>query len=187
VATLTPDEQTVLARLEATVKAGVTASNAVLEAGKALAEIRRRQLHRDSAASWEDYVEKRFGLSKRRADQMVAYAGVQTTLDEMGTRVPTLSEKASRPLVGLSPEAVVEVVEEAATAPGGVTAGSIRKAAAKRRKPKAVRVPRPVRLRVPGAVVEVAFNAKGSASGFSLTAALEAALSAARRQLEEAA
>jgi hypothetical protein len=33
----------------------------------------------------------------------------------------------------------------------------------------------------------VAFNAKGSASGFSLTAALEAALSAARRQLEEAA
>lgn len=186
-ATLTPDEQTVLARLEAKVKAGVTASNAVLEAGKALAEIRRRQLHRDSAASWEDYVEKRFGLSKRRADQMVAYAGLQTTLDEMGTRVPTLSEKASRPLVGLSPAAVVEVVEEAATAPGGVTAGSIRKAAATRRGSKAVRVPRPVRLRVPGAVVEVAFNAKGAASGFSLTAALEAALSAAKRQLEEAA
>jgi hypothetical protein len=36
-------------------------------------------------------------------------------------------------------------------------------------------------------VVEVAFNAKGAATGFNVQAALEAALEAARRQAAEAA
>ncbi len=184
--TLTADERIALARLEAAVEAGVQATMTVLEAGKALLEIRSRQLFRDSAATWEEYVLNRFKITKRRADQLVAFAGVKASLDEMGTRVPEMSEKAARPLVGLSPETVNEIVQEAAGSPEGVTAGSIRKAASKRRKASKVRVPRPVRFRVPGAVIEVAFNAKAAAGGFDVEAALVAALDAARRQADAA-
>ena len=186
-ATLTADERAVLTRLEATVEAGVKAALTVLEAGKALAEIRTRQLFRDSADSWETYVDRRFRITKRRADQMIAFAGVKAALEELGTRVPTLSEKAARPLVGLAQETVAQVVAEAAASPQGVTAGTIRKAAAKRRKVKAVKVPRPVRLKVAGGVVEVALNAKGVKAGITIEAALTAALEAVRRQATEAA
>lgn len=175
--TLTADEKAMLVRLEATVEAGVQASLTVLEAGKALSEIRSRQLFRDSAGSWEAYVSTRFSITKRRADQMCAFAGVQTVLQEMGTVVPTLSEGASRPLVGLPPEAITEIVTEAAGSPEGVTAGSIRKAAAKRKKAK-VRPAKPRRFKVPGAVVVVTFNRKGTGSVLD-------ALAAATRQAED--
>lgn len=184
--TLSVDEQAALARLEAAVEAGVSATLTVLEAGKALGEIRTRQLYRDSAGTWDDYVQSRFKITRRRADQLVAFAGLKTVLDETGTRVPEMSEKASRPLVGLSPDTVAEIVAEAASSPEGVTTGSIRKAAAKRKKAKAVKVPRPIRLKVPGAVVEIAFNGKAAATGFNVEAALVAAIEACRRKAEAA-
>lgn len=183
--TLTEAERIALTRLEATVEAGVTASLAVMEAGKALGEIRERQLYRD-AGTWEKYVETRFRISRRRADQMIAFAGVKAALDETGTRVPEMSEKAARPLVGLSAGTITEIVTEAAASPEGVTAGSIRKAASRRKAKAKVRVPRPIRLKVPGAIVEIAFNAKGAASGFDVHAALQAAIEAARRKAEAA-
>lgn len=185
--TLTEAERIMLSKLEAAVDAGVQASMAVLEAGKALATIRDRQLFRDSAATWEAYVEARFRMTRRRADQMIAFAGVKAALEETGTRVPVLSEKAARPLVGLSPDTITEVVAEAASSPEGVTAGSIRKAASKRKSKAKLRVPRPIRLKVPGAVVEIAFNAKAAATGFSIEAALQAAIEAAQRKASEAA
>lgn len=190
--TLTPDEQAALARLEKVVEAGVSATLAVLEAGKALAEIRRRQLYRDTNPSWDSYVQERFKVTKRRADQMVAFAGVQEALDdvrrEMGTAVPTLSERASRPLVGLSPETIQEVVAEAAASPEGVTAGSVRKAASKRRKPKATKVPKARRFKVPGAVVTITFNRKGNGSTLdALQAAFRQAEADLERQATEAA
>ena len=64
--TLTEAERMMLSRLEATVEAGVTATLAVIDAGKALAQIRDRQLFRDVAATWEDYVETRFRMTRRR-------------------------------------------------------------------------------------------------------------------------
>jgi hypothetical protein len=184
--TLTADEQAALTRLEAAVEAGVTASNTVLAAGKALHEIRTRQLFRDTAATWEEYVTTRFKITRRRCDQMVSYAGLRMTLEETGTQVPELSEKAARPLVGLSADTITEIVTEAAGSPEGVTAGTIRKAASRRRKAKALKVPRPVRLKVPGAVVEIAFNAKAAAGGFNVEAALLAAVEAFRRKAEAA-
>lgn len=176
-ATLTADERTALARLEKAVEAGVNVTMTVHEAGKALAEIRQRQLYRDSAASWDEYVQERFRITKRRADQMVAFAGVHDVLQEMGTQVPKLSEKAARPLVGLSPDAMAEAVAEAASSPEGVTAGSIRKAAGRRRKAKASKVPRPRRFKVPGAIVTITFNRKTNGSTLD-------ALAAAQRQAE---
>lgn len=179
-ATLTDNEKAMLTRLEATVEVGVKASLAVLEAGKALGEIRSRQLHRDSAASWDEYVQARFKITKRRADQMIAFAGVSEAIKEvskeMGTTVPIFGERAVRPLVGLATETVAEVIAEAAGTPAGITPATIRKAAA-RRKPKAAKVPRPRRFKVPGATVVVTWNRKGSGN------VLEA-LAAAMRQLQ---
>lgn len=184
-ATLTADEKAALARLERTVEAGVSATLVVLDAGKALAEIRSRQLYRDSASSWDSYVEERFRISKRRADQMIAFAGVKAALEEMGTAVPNFSERAARPLVGLSPETINEVVAEAAATPDGVTPASIRKAAGRR---KASRAARPRRFKVPGAVVVVTFNKRGSGQAVeALTAALRQAQADLDLQAGEAA
>lgn len=179
--TLTADERAVLTRLEATVEAGVKATLTVLEAGKALAEIRTRQLYRDTNPDWGSYVDSRFRITKRRADQMIAFAGVQAAVEDashkMGTPVPKISELTSRSLVGLAPETVAEVVAEAAADPAGVTPATIRKAAARRKKAKAVKAPRPRRFKVPGAIVTVVFNRKGTGSAID-------ALAAATRQAE---
>lgn len=188
--TLTSDELAALNRLEAAVEAGVSVTTTVIEAGKALHEIRSRQLFRDSADSWEKYVTERFRITRRRADQIVAFASVKSALDQVsektGTAVPELSERASRPLVGLAQETITEIVAEAAGSAEGVTAKSIRKAASKRRKTKAVKVPRPVRLKVPGGIVVIEINAKGVKAGITVEAALQAAVEAARRQAEAA-
>jgi len=177
--TLSESERLTLAKLEATVEAGVTATMTVIEAGKALQTIRNRQLYRDTAATWDDYVQARFKITRRRADQLVSFAGVQDTLEEIqhetGTAVPVLSERAARPLVGMDADTIREVVAEAASTSEGVTAGSIRKAAS-RRKPKA-KVQRPRRFRVPGAIVTVVFNRKSNGSTLD-------ALAAATRQAE---
>lgn len=185
--TLTHDERIALHRLEATVEAGVQASLTVLEAGKALAEIRDRQLYRDTATAWEKYVTERFQITRRRADQMIAFAGVKAVLEEMGTRVPvSVGEGTLRPLVGLDPGSMAEAITEAAASPEGVTAASVRKAAAKRKKTKA-KVAKPRRFKVPGATVQIVFNRKGTGSAIdALVAALRQAESDLERQAEAA-
>jgi len=180
--TLSADEKAALAKLEFAVEAGVNATLAVIEAGKALSEIRDRQLFRDSGRTWDDYVQERFRITARRANQLIAFAGVKAALDETGTRVPELSEKAARPLVGMDADTAAAVVAEAAAAPGGISPASIRKAASKRKKALKVKVPKEWRDKVPGAIVRVALNAKGVKAGVTIEAALEAALAAWRRQ-----
>lgn len=183
---LTADEQISLDRLEATVLVGIGSVVTMIEAGKALAEIRRRQLYRVSAGSWEEYVDQRFQITKRRCDQMIVFAGVTEALDQMGTTVPILTERAVRPLVGMPADALKAVLAEAAE-DGGITPATIRKAAA-RRKPKAAKAPRPRRFKVPGGIVSVTFNRKGSGSAIdALTAALRQAEDDAERQASEAA
>lgn len=178
---LTADERAALNRLEATVTAGINSVMAMIEAGKALAEIRDRQLYRASAASWETYVSERFRITKRRADQVIAFAGVHDALEEMGTAVPKISERAVRPLVGLDQEQLKAVVAEAAEG-GEITPASIRKAASRRKgKAKAAKAPRPRRFKVPGAVVQINFNTK---SNGSVLEALAAAMTQAEALIE---
>lgn len=167
---LTENEKAQLHRLEAAVEAGVKASIVMIEAGKALAEIRTRQLYRDSAASWEEYVDRRFRITRRRADQLIAFAGVKAALDEMGTAVPDLSESAARTLVGLPAEDLQVVVAEAAAGPEGITPASIKKAASRRKAAKA-KVRRPQRWRVPGAIVIVQWNRKATGTASDALAA----------------
>lgn len=176
-------------RLNAAVTKVAKAAKAVAEAGKALREIRERQLFRHVASSWESYLALH-DLTRRRADQIVAAAGVleavEAVADKLGTTVPTLSERAIRPLVGLDDDAVADAMAEAAGSPGGITPSSIRKAAGKRKAKKVAKAPKPKRFRVPGAIVVVQLNAKAVAAGISLEDALKAALDVARQNSMQA-
>lgn len=179
-ATLTYEERREFDRLDQAVAMGTKAAKVVIEAGRALGTIRDRQLYRDVANTWENYLD-RHGLTRRRADQMVAAAATLDAVTEAishktGTVVPTLSERAIRPLVGMDSQAAADAVLEAAGTTEGITPATIRKAAAKR-KPKAAKAPRPRRFKVAGAVVVVTFNRKGSGSAIE-------ALAAAIRQAE---
>lgn len=183
-ATLTYEERREFERLDQAVALGTKAAKVVIEAGRALGTIRDRQLYRDVVGTWEAYLE-RHGLTRRRADQMVAAAATLDAVTEAvqsktGTAVPTLSERAIRPLVGMDAEAAAEAVIEAAGTTEGITPATIRKAAAKR-KPKAAKVPRPRRYRVPGATVVIEFNRKGNGSALD---ALQAAVRQAEAELE---
>jgi hypothetical protein len=172
------------ARLNEAVGRAARAAKAVIEGGRALAQIRDRQLFRTVGKTWETYLEAH-GLTRRRADQLIAAAAVFEAVEEVshkvGTTVPSLSERALRPLVGLAQEEAVEAVAEAANSPAGITPASIRKAAGRRKKTKAAKAPRPRRFRVPGAIVVVQLNAKAAAAGVDVEAALLAAVEAVRR------
>ena len=189
-ATLTFEERKEFDRLDQAVAFGTKAAKVMIEAGRALGTIRDRQLFRDVAATWESYLD-RHGLTRRRADQMVAAAGTLDAIAETfsaktGTAVPTLSERAIRPLVGMAFEDAADAVIEAAGTTEGITPATIRKAAA-RRKPKAAKVPRPRRFKVPGATVVIEFNRKGTGSAIdALTAALRQAEDDLERQAEAA-
>lgn len=183
--TLTPAEKAALVELERTVEAALPHVQAMIDCGKALAEIRDRQLYRSSASSFALYVRDRFGLTARRASQLVQFAGLTAVVEEIvGEAAPTLTERAVRPLAGLADEDAREAIREAAA--NGMTPAAIATSAAKRRKSK--RPPRPVRLKVPGGIVVVGINRKGQATGVTVEALLTAALEAVQaRSAEKAA
>jgi hypothetical protein len=184
---LTAQERHDFSRLDADVAMAAKASKVVVKGGQALAEIRDRQLFRDVAKTWEAYVE-RHGLTKRRADQMVAFAhAVEVVETEMGTAVPILTERALRPVAGMDAGEVKEVIREAAAEPAGLTAKTIRKAAAKRKAKGTRALPRPVRVPVPGGTVIIELNRKAAAAGTDVEKALEMALDRIRSGRREAA
>jgi hypothetical protein len=183
---LTYEERREFNRLDEKVSLAAAASKVVMEGGAALATIRDRQLYREVAGTWEEYLQ-RHGLTRRRADQIVQAATVFKAVSvaveaQIGTAVPELSERAMRPLVSLPTDEAAQVVIAAAGEPEGITPATIRKAATRRARMKA-KVSRPWRLKVPGAVVIVTFNRKGSGSAVE---ALAAALKAAREQAGQA-
>jgi hypothetical protein len=183
-ASLTADERALLGRLEAAVEAGLPHVSAMIEAGKALHEIRERQLYRGTASSFAVYLRDRWSLTPRRATQLVQFAGLQAVVEEiLGDAAPQLTERAVRPLSGLTDEDAREAIREAAA--DGMTPAAIAKAAAKKRRSK--RPPRPVRFKVPGATVVIEINRKGAAAGVTVEAALVAALEAIRRDSSKAA
>lgn len=174
---LTPDEEALLGRLEEAVEAGLPHIKAMIEAGKALAEIRDRQLYRRTAATWPLYLRDRFALTGRRANQMIVFAGLVAEVEEIVGGTPELTERAVRPLAGLADDDRREAIVEAAA--DGLTPAAIRKSVAKRKKSK--RPPRPVRLRLPGGIVVVEINRKGASAGVSVEELLAAALESVRR------
>jgi len=183
---LTDTERTILARLESAVDEVLDAIPMMIEAGKALSEIKGKQLYRDQAKTWQSYVDQRFRMTARRADQLIVFAGltaaIEAVSEESGTVVPVLSERAVRPLAGLAVEDAKEAIREAA-ADGGLTPRSIGKAASSRKaKSRKASVPRPVRLRVPGGIVTIEINRAGVAAGATVATLLTAAIEAASRE-----
>ena len=150
---LTAEDKADFARMNEAVGRVAKVAKIMIEGGRALKAVRDRQLYRVVVGTWEEYLALH-GLTRRRADQIVAACGVLETVaervaTEIGTAVPDLTERAIRPLVGLDPDQAVEVVVEAAGDPAGITPATIRQAVA-RRKAKAAKGPRPRRWKVPG-------------------------------------
>ena len=137
-------------KAEAVVLRGLKAADAVKEAGKALNLLKSRDLWRDTHDSWPLYVQERFGITGRRAHQLVEFSAftdaVADAIGTSGTAV-TLSERALRPLA----DAVAE------SGGGEPTPSAIRKAVAKRKKPKArkAKAQKPMTVRVAGAKVTI--------------------------------
>lgn len=147
---------------EAAVERGLKACSAVRDAGRALHTLKQRDLWRDTADSWEAYVQQRFAITPRRALQLVDFArfseAVADTIGTTGTEV-TLTERALRPLAAVPADEVQEAIQEAVAESGGgePTPGAIRRAASKRRKSKG-RKPKPPKcrtIRVGGAKVTI--------------------------------
>lgn len=169
-----------MTKLEEQVTTGV---KAFAIAGRALARIREKQLYRETADTFESYVERRWGMSKQHAGRLIAAADVVANLEPLGSGAMPLSEYQARQLAPLpadvQQEVWTEVVQAAhvdATGKPVVTTDAIKTAAAKRT-PKGKRRkarPRPVRILVPGATVIVMPNRKFSGSPEdALRAALE--------------
>lgn len=185
---MTAGERKEFERLDMLVAEGVRASKAVLDAGRALATIRDKQLYRDTASSWEAYLETH-RLSRRRADQLIAAAGALDAAAEVvqaktGTTVPGfdgITERTARQLVGMDADEAAEAVLEAAGTTEGLTPKTLKAAAARRKKSKAPKVAKPRRFKVPGATVQVVFNKKGTGSAID---ALAAALRQAEAELD---
>lgn len=191
---MTAAETAEFKRLDLVVAEGVRAAKAVLDAGRALASIRDRQLFRDTAGTWEKYLETH-RLTRRRADQLIAAAvALDATAEAVsaktGTTVPNfdqITERTARQLVGMDADDAAEAVIEAAGTTEGLTPRTLKAAAAKRKKTKAAKVARPRRFKVPGATVEITFNRKGTGSAIdALTAALRQAELELERQAEAA-
>ena len=158
---MTSEERALRDKAEAAVVRGLQAVAAVREAGRALHTLKSRDLWRDSHDSWQEYVQGKFGISARRAHQLVEFANftdaVAEAIGTSGTAV-TLSERALRPLADVPAEEVAATIAEAVEASGGgePTPAAIRQAASKRkskgRKPKPTK---PLTIRVGGAKVTI--------------------------------
>lgn len=166
------EERAELAAAVATVKRGL---GAFLEAGEALLRIRDKQLYRNSHTSFEGFAVAEFGLTGRRLGQLIESFEIVRSLKSISPNLPTPQvEAAVRPLAGLPDDLKLEAYQAAVDAAGGESPSprQVKAAAAARRKPASKKAPRPVRFRVPGAIVEVTPN---RAFG-GVVEALEAAL-----------
>lgn len=186
VPTLTYEEQREFKRLDEAVGMGVRAAKVVMQAGAALARIRDGELFRDTHRSWEAYL-KGHGLTRRRADQLVAAAriieGVDEVLSAEGVKVDgldTITESSARQLAGLDKRTAAEAVAEAAATEAGLTPATLKASVSKRKPSKRKGIPRPLNVKVPGGIVTLTLNGKGVKAGTTFEAMLEAALTQLR-------
>lgn len=175
VATLTYSEQVEFDALDQAVGMACKAADVVEKGAAALTRIRDGQLWRDVANSWDDYL-TRHSISARRANQIIHAFKIKTEFSgKTGTVVPELSERSFRPMAGMTTDEAVETLSIAAADVEGITPASIRRAVSQK-KSKGVKVPRAVRVPVPGAIVIIEWNRKGAATGFDEIEAMKKAI-----------
>jgi hypothetical protein len=99
---LTGIEQLELSKLEDRIQRGL---QTFYEVGAALMTIRNSRLYRDSHATFEDYCQQRWAMTRRHANRLVEAAEVIANLGPMGPKPET--ERQARELAPLPPEAQV--------------------------------------------------------------------------------
>ena len=101
-----------------------------VEVGNALLEIRDSRLYRESHGTFEDYCRVRWGMNRRRANQLVEAAVVVGDLGKILPKLPA-TESHARELAAIEPPLRASVWERALeTAPEGkVTAAHVRETA----------------------------------------------------------
>jgi hypothetical protein len=127
---LSSNESARLAELEPIIQRGL---KHFTEVGAALQEIRENRLYRQTHLTFEDYVEKRWGLKVRRAYQLCEAAGVVRQIGDVQNFAQSpLNESQARALAKVKPEERVAVLM-AVSAKGKVTAQAISRAAQDRK------------------------------------------------------
>ena len=135
------DEANDLARLEAIVAKGL---QTFLEVGAALTEIWDRKIYGAEHATFADYCKTKWGMTDRRARQLMGAAKVVAEISKSGTMVPK-SERQARPLTQLEPgQRAAAWNEAAASSPTGTpTAKQVEVVVSKRafRQPEEAKTP----------------------------------------------
>lgn len=123
---LTTAEAAEFAEAEAVIARDLTG---FVRVGGALAKIRDARLYREQYSTFEDYAERKWGLSRTYAYDVMAGAETVAALSAIAdTPLPT-NEGQARELRGLPPEQAAETMQRAAEATAGkVTAAAIRAA-----------------------------------------------------------
>ena len=186
VATLTYSEQVEFDALDQAVGMACKAADVVEKGAAALTRIRDGQLWRDVANSWDDYL-TRHSISARRANQIIHAFKIKNEFSEKtGTAVPELTERSFRPMAGMTTDEAVETLSIAAADAEGITPASIRRAVTQK-KSKGVKVPRAVRVPVPGAIIVIEWNRKGVATGFDGVVAMQKGIAILQKRIDDAA
>ena len=186
VATLSHAEQVEFNALDQAVGMACLAASVVEKGAAALTRIRDGQLWRDVAHSWDDYL-TRHSLSARRANQIIHAFKIKTDFSEKtGTVVPELSERSMRPMAGMTTDEAVETLSIAAADAEGITPASIRRAVSQK-KSKGVKVPKSVRMPVPGAIIVIEWNRKGVTTGFDGIVAMQKGIAVLQKRVDDAA
>lgn len=103
---LSPDEKAALDAYEQIVQDGFAAS---LKGDEALQHIRDERLYRATHPSFEAYVQERWGISIRRAQQRLSALTVRREMEAAGIEDPPVNEAQVRPLSALPVGAAVKV------------------------------------------------------------------------------
>jgi hypothetical protein len=138
--------------------------------GKALGEIRDKELFKIEFTSFEQCCETHWKISKTHAHRLIAAATIAELLEPMGYEVQ--NERQVRPLRDLEPDDQVAAWSEAQEEGG--TADAVERAAAKRRpRTKKFKLAKPIRLRAAGGWVTITPNRKFVNAELTLAEALK--------------
>lgn len=128
-------EQTRLSECEEIIKAGLQTFQ---EVGSALLTIRDNRLYREQAETFESYCQTRWGMSRRRANQLVEASKIA---EDLGTIVPKPANEAqARPLSQLPPEKRQEAWDRAVEVSDGKPTAKIVAQVVEEMRPKTVKV-----------------------------------------------
>jgi hypothetical protein len=122
---LSKDERSALEAYERTIEAGL---QTFIEVGRALLAIRDGKLYRADYGTFEEYCQRRWGVSRPYAYQLMDASVVVENVSAIADIIP-INEAQARPLTRLDPEAQRQVWREVVdTAPArGITAAHVSK------------------------------------------------------------